>query len=381
MLQINSKNFKLGILGGGQLGRMFIQEAVNYNISVSILDANANAPCAELASNFVVGDVNNFDAVYAFGKQVNLLTIELENVNIEALEKLEGEGLAIFPQPAVLRMIKDKGLQKEFYRKNGIPTAEFFVVQNKSEILEYSNHFPFMQKLRMGGYDGKGVTKIASLNDFEAAFDAPSVLEKFVDFEKEIAIIVARNVEGEVKLYPAVEMEFNDKANLVEFLFAPAFISEEIELKAQSIAKLLIEKTGLVGVLAVEFFVCKNGDVLVNEIAPRPHNSGHHTIEANYTSQYEQHLRAILNLPLGSTKLMQPAVLINLLGEPGYDGNAAYQGLEEVLKEEGVFIHLYGKKITKPFRKMGHVTILNESLELAKAKAQLVKNTLKVIAD
>lgn len=379
MLKLNDKNFKLGILGGGQLGRMFIQEAINYNVSVSILDGDKNAPCAHLATEFYIGDLNDFQAVYDFGKKVNLLSIEIENVNVDALEKLESEGLAVFPQPAVLRMIKDKGLQKNFYRDHALPTADYFLAASRADILNYSAHFPFMQKLRKGGYDGKGVYKIKTEKDLENAFDAPCVLEKFIDFEKEIAVIGARNLSGEVKLYPVVEMEFNPQANLVEFLFSPANISSEIEKEAQAIATKIIEKTGIVGVLAVEFFVTKSGQVLVNEIAPRPHNSGHQTIEANYTSQYEQHLRAILDLPLGATGVIQASVMINILGEPGYEGDAHYQGLENVLREEGVFVHLYGKKTTKPFRKMGHVTILNPSLDKAKAKAQFVKNTLKVI--
>jgi 5-(carboxyamino)imidazole ribonucleotide synthase len=379
MLKLNDKNFKLGILGGGQLGRMFIQEAINYNVSVSILDGDKNAPCAHLASEFFEGDLNDFQAVYDFGKKVNLLSIEIENVNVDALEKLESEGLAVFPQPAVLRMIKDKGLQKNFYRDHALPTADYFLAENKADILTYSAHFPFMQKLRKGGYDGKGVYKIKTEKDLENAFDAPCVLEKFIDFDKEIAVIGARNASGEVKLYPVVEMEFNPQANLVEFLFSPANISPEVEKEAQAIGTKIIEKTGIVGVLAVEFFVTKSGQVLVNEIAPRPHNSGHQTIEANYTSQYEQHLRAILDLPLGATGIIQASVMINILGEPGYEGDAHYQGLENVLREEGVFVHLYGKKTTKPFRKMGHVTILNPSLDKAKAKAQFVKNTLKVI--
>ena len=381
MVSMFDKNFKLGVLGGGQLGRMLIQEAVNYNISVSILDADKNAPCAEIASEFFVGDLNNFEAVYQFGKTVNVLTIEIENVNIEALEKLESEGLQVFPQPSVLRMIKDKGLQKNFYREHNIPTTDYFLVEKKSEINQYKNHFPFMQKLRKGGYDGRGVTVLKNVDTLENAFDEPSVLEKFVDFEKEIAIIIARNAQGEIKHYPAVEMEFNPKVNLVEFLFSPANISVEIANKAAAIAHSIVEKIGIVGILAVEFFVTKNGDVLVNEIAPRPHNSGHHTIEANYTSQYEQLLRAILNLPLGSTKIIQPAVMLNLLGEQGFEGNANYKGMNDVLQMEGVFVHLYGKKITKPFRKMGHVTILAETLKEAKQKALIVKEKLKVISD
>ena len=381
MLKLNNKNFKLGLLGGGQLGRMFIQEAVNYDIAVSVLDGDSNASCAKLASEFIVGDLNDFETVYNFGKKVNLLSIEIENVNVEALEMLEKEGLTVFPQPSVLRMIKDKGLQKAFYRDNNIPTADFFLVENKEQIKNYASQFPFMQKLRKGGYDGRGVTKIGTEMDLEKAFDGPSVLEKLVDIEKEIAVIAVRNLSGEIKLYPAVEMEFNPIANLVEFLFSPAAISKEIETKAQAIAHQLVEKTGIVGLLAIEFFITKKGELLVNEIAPRPHNSGHQTIEANYTSQYEQHLRAILDLPLGSTKIIQPAVMINLLGELNYEGPAKYIGLEEVMKEEGVFVHLYGKKITKPFRKMGHVTIMNETMEAAKVKALFVKNTLKVIAD
>lgn len=381
MLKFSDKNFKLGILGGGQLGRMFIQEAINYNVSVSILDADRNAPCAELCSDFYVGDLNDFDAVYNFGKKVNMLTIEIENVNIEALEKLEAEGLQVYPQPSVLRMIKDKGLQKKFYKDNQVPTAAFFLVENKKELLQHKASFPLMQKLRKGGYDGRGVGKLRTEADIENAFDAPSMLEQFVDFEKEIAVIAARNISGEIRLFPAVEMEFNSDANLVEFLYAPAAVSKEIELEAQAIAQRIIEKTQLVGILAVEFFLTRTGELLVNEIAPRPHNSGHHTIEANYTSQYEQHLRAILNLPLGSPRLIKPAVMLNVLGEQGFEGSAFYEGLEEVLEEEGVYVHLYGKKITKPFRKMGHVTVINDSLEHAKRLAVKVKNTLKVKAN
>ncbi len=378
MLKFSDKDFKLGILGGGQLGRMFIQEAINYNISISSMDPDKNAPCAKIADEFFVGDLNDFKAVYEFGKKVNLLSIEIENVNVEALQKLENEGVTVFPQPAILALIKDKGLQKAFYRDNSIPTADYFLVDSKVQIGEHLHLFPFMQKLRKGGYDGKGVTKLMTEKDLAKAFDAPSVLEKFVDFEMEIAVMVARNSSGEVSIYPAVEMEFNQEANLVEFLYSPANITPNLEKEAQKLAKQVIEKLGLVGVLAVEFFVTKTGHLLVNEIAPRPHNSGHQTIEANYTSQYEQHLRAILNLPLGSTKMIQPSVLINLLGEPDYQGNAIYEGIEEVLKEEGVFVHLYGKSITKPFRKMGHVTITAESLEVAKSKALQIKKILKV---
>ncbi len=373
-------DFKLGILGGGQLGRMLIQQAINYNIHINSLDPDGNAPCKDIASNFTVGSLNDYDTVYAFGKQVNMLTIEIEHVNVEALEKLEKEGIPVFPQPSVLKMIQDKGLQKQFYTDNNIPTPEYYLIESKADIAKHANKFPFFQKLRKGGYDGKGVVKLSDSTKLNDAFDAPSVLEKLVDFKKEISVIVARNQQGEIKTFPSVECDFNPEANLVEFLFSPASHSVEVEEQAQQIAHSIAKKLGIVGILAVEMFVTKNDEVLVNEIAPRPHNSGHQTIEGNFTSQYEQHLRAILDLPLGNTEIILPSVMINLLGEKGYEGNAQYEGLEEVLKIKGAHIHLYGKKTTKPFRKMGHVTVVDEHIHLAKAKAILIKNTLKVIA-
>lgn len=378
MLSTNKLDVRLGILGGGQLGRMLIQEALNLNLSISVLDPDKDAPCSEITKDFTVGNLNDFDTVYQFGKRMNLLTIEIENVNVDALEKLEMEGLKVYPKPAVLRMIKDKGLQKLFYQENAIPTADFYLIENKAEINAYAQHLPFMQKLRLGGYDGRGVTAIRTPDDLVNAFDAPSVLEKFINFEKEIAVIVARNASGEVALFPAVEMYFNPQVNLVEYLFTPAKISEAIAEKAAVIAKKIVEQTEFVGLLAVEFFVNKTGEVLVNEIAPRPHNSGHQSIEANITSQYEQHLRAILDLPLGSTQLTQAAVMLNLLGEPGYTGEALYEGLEACLQIEGAYIHLYGKKISKPFRKMGHVTVVNSNLDSAIQGAKEIQQTLKV---
>jgi len=371
-------NFKLGILGGGQLGRMLIQEAANFNISISVLDSDKNAPCKELAAEFVIGDIRDFETVYQFGKTVDLLTIEIEHVNVDALERLENEGLLVYPQPKILRMIQDKGLQKKFYSDNNIPTAAYFLSENKTETLSHKADFPFMQKLRKGGYDGKGVMKLASETDIEKSFDAPSVLEKLID--KEISVIVARNKSGETKCFPPVEMEFNAEANLVEFLFSPASISEKIKTEANEIAIKIADKLGIVGILAIEMFITKKDELLVNEMAPRPHNSGHQTIEGNFTSQYAQHLRAILNLPLGDTKIILPSVMVNLLGEKNYEGNAKYEGLEEVLAMENSYVHLYGKKTTKPFRKMGHVTILAENIEKAKQKAKFVKEKLKVIA-
>lgn len=372
-------NLKLGILGGGQLGRMLLQKAADYNISNAVLDPDPNAPCKNICDEFIVGDFNDYKTVYEFGKKVDVLTIEIEHVNVEALEALEKEGVRVFPQSNIIKLVQDKGAQKIFYRTNGIPTAEFHLIENKKQLSEQKNFLPYVQKLRRGGYDGKGVQVMKSESDFEKGFDAPSVLEKFIPFEKEIAVIVARNESGEVKSFPVVEMEFNPEANLVEFLFSPATLSKEIELKAEDIAKKIATDSQIVGVVAVEMFVTTNGDVLVNEIAPRPHNSGHQTIEGNITSQYEQHLRAILNLPLGSTEINSPSVMVNLLGEKDHSGEAKYEGLEKALAMEGVYIHLYGKKNTKPFRKMGHVTIVAKAIEDAKKKAILIKEIIRVI--
>jgi 5-(carboxyamino)imidazole ribonucleotide synthase len=373
------KNFQLGMLGGGQLGRMFIQEAMNYDVHVHCLDPDKNAPCSNLASGFQQGNLIDFDAVYNFGKDKSLLTIEIENVNIEALEQLEKEGIPVFPQPKVLSIIKDKGIQKQFYADNNIPTAPFKLVKNAEEA-KLIAQAPFVQKLRTGGYDGKGVQVISSDADLNKMFDAPSVLENKIPFEKELSVIVVRNLKGETAVYPSVECEFNPEANLVEFLFSPANVSAEIENKAQELAILVAEKLGIVGILAVEMFLTNDGELLVNEVAPRPHNSGHQTIEGNETSQFEQHLRSVLNWPLGSTKITQPAVMINLLGEKSYEGSAIYEGLYEAIAMPGVHIHLYGKEKTKPFRKMGHVTITSHEIEKAKNNARKVQSILKVKA-
>lgn len=369
---------KIGILGGGQLGRMFWQEAINFDVEVHFLDSNPSGPCAKVSPNFVKGDILNYDDVYAFGKDKEIVTIEIEAVNVEALKKLESEGVKVFPQPHIIEMIQDKGLQKDFYRDNGIPTADYFLVNNKNEISNYVSEIPFMQKLRKGGYDGKGVTPIKTESDVEGGFDAPSVLEKFVDFDKEISVIVARNERGEIKSFPVVECEFNPEANLVEFLFSPADVSSEIEKEACEIAENIMAKLKMVGLLAVELFLTKDGKVLVNEIAPRPHNSGHQTIEGNLTSQYEQHLRSITNLPLGATDIIMPSVMINLLGAKGFEGSVYYENLDEVVEISGVNPHIYGKAETKPFRKMGHVTIIDKNLAEAKEKARFVKEKLIV---
>lgn len=374
------QQLNIGILGGGQLGRMLIQNAINLNLTISVLDPDKNAPCRHLVKKFTQGSLTDYETVYDFGKDKDLITIEIENVNIEALKALEKEGKKVYPQPHIIELIQDKGSQKMFYQRNDIPSPDFFLVENKSQINKYADYFPFFQKLRTGGYDGKGVTKLVNPHHLDKAFDAPSVLERFVDFDKELAVIVARSENGEIKCFPVVECEFNPEANLVEFLFSPANIKKSVEKEAIQLASTVAEKLGIVGLLAVELFLTKDGKVLVNEIAPRPHNSGHHTIEANVTSQFEQHLRAILNLPLGDTAIVRAGVMVNLLGDFGYEGNAVYQGMEDILKFSGVYVHLYGKATTKPFRKMGHATIVDNDILKAKQKARLVKNTLKVIA-
>ena len=375
-----STNIKIGVLGGGQLGRMLQQKALDFGLDLAFIDPDSNAPCKEISSRFFKGDFKDFETVYSFGKTRDILTIEIEHVNVEALKKLEDEGVKVFPQPSIIKTIQDKGLQKVFYKENNIPTSDFYLIEGKEEILAFEEEFPFMQKMRKGGYDGQGVTPIRSKEDLEKAFEVPSVLEKMVDFEKELSVIVSRNENGEVKSFPCVECEFNPEANLVEFLFSPATISNEIEEKAQKIARSVIEKLEMVGILAVELFLTKDGDVLVNEIAPRPHNSGHQTIEGNYESQYGQLLRCLLNLPLGNTAIKRPSVMVNLLGEKGYMGKAIYDGIEKALAHPGVNLHLYGKAQTKPFRKMGHATIVNDSLNEAKTIAKKVQEDLKIIA-
>ncbi|MFD1768470.1 5-(carboxyamino)imidazole ribonucleotide synthase [Sphingobacterium suaedae] len=371
---------QLGILGGGQLGRMLIQEAINYNVNVHILDPDKNAPCRKLCNRFECGSLSDFETVYNFGKELDMITIEIEKVNVDALEKLEEEGVVVYPQSRIIRLIQDKGLQKQFFKQNDIPTAAFQLMSTKDNLYETVIGLPYIQKLRRDGYDGKGVKKISTPDDIATAFTEPSLVEELVDFEKEIAVIVARNDRGDISTFPLVEMEFNPQANLVEFLISPSTLALEIQVQAEEIAKKIAGDLQIVGLLAVEMFLTRDGQILVNELAPRPHNSGHHTIEGNLTSQFAQHLRAIFNLPLGSTAARTHAVMINLLGEPKYEGLAKYDGVEEVLGREGVFVHLYGKKYTKPFRKMGHVCIVNEDREVAIKNARWVQETLKVKA-
>ncbi|MEI9919220.1 MAG: 5-(carboxyamino)imidazole ribonucleotide synthase [Bacteroidota bacterium] len=372
------QQFRLGVLGGGQLGRMLIQSGIDLNIEFNVLDPDANAPCSQI-SHFTCGKLTDFDTVMAFGEKCDLITIEIENVNIDALKELVKKGKKVFPQPEVIELIQDKRVQKQFYKEHGIPTAEFILTENRSDVLKYASAFvPSAHKLGKGGYDGQGVQIIRSTDDLHKAFDAPGVLEKLIDFEKEIAVIVSRNERGEVRVFPSVEMVFHPEANLVEYLLSPAQIDDALENRAAEIATSIIEKLKMVGILAVEMFLTKDHKLLVNEIAPRPHNSGHHTIEANATSQYQQHLRAILGLAPGNTEAILPAAMVNLLGEEGHTGVANYSGLEEVLAITGTHVHLYGKKMTKPFRKMGHVTIVDRDVDSLKKKIDFVKKTLKV---
>jgi 5-(carboxyamino)imidazole ribonucleotide synthase len=374
-----SMNKKIGLLGGGQLGRMLIQEAIDLDVEIHCLENDLDAPCAKIAHGFTKGSITDKQTVLDFGAAFDLISVEIENVSIEALYELEKLGKKVYPQPRVLELIRDKGVQKEFYKTHQIPTADFQLVTDASG-LQAPMEFPFVQKMRVGGYDGKGVKIIRTQSDWENRFTFPSVIEAMIPFEKELSVIVARNEAGEVKTFDAVECEFNSEANLVEFQFSPAAISKEIEAKAQEIAKHVISTLDMVGLLAVEFFLTKSGELLVNEIAPRPHNSGHHTIECCYTSQFAQHLRAILNLPLGDTGLIMPGAMLNVLGSPGSEGPAVYEGLEDVLSLPGVYVHLYGKSHTKPFRKMGHVTVLGKDLQEIKVKVEVVKNKVKCVS-
>ncbi len=375
---------KLGILGGGQLGKMVAIAAADWHWPLHILDESTDFPAAPYAPVFVEGSFKNYDDVYQFGKTVDVLTIEIEHVNTEALHQLEKEGLTIHPGPKQLDIIKDKGLQKTFYSEHNIPTAPFQLFADEKALLAAIEagelSFPFVQKSRTAGYDGRGVAVIRSEDDLDKIIPGACLAEDMIPFAKELAVIVARNKQGQITTFPLVEMEFNPQANLVELLLCPALVDTAIAEKADQIAKNVIKAFDLCGLLAVELFLTKEGDILVNEVAPRPHNSGHHTIESCYTSQFQQHLRSVLNLPLGSTRMKSPGVMLNLLGAEGYTGPAYYEGMAECLAIEGVNIHLYGKTMTKPFRKMGHITIVGDTIEDIRRKAQKVKSLIRVIS-
>jgi len=359
---------------------MFILEAINYNLAVHIMDADLGAPSAEICSTFTIGDLRDYDHVVAFGSDKDTVTVEIENVNVQALYTLEEKGVSVFPQPRVLEIIQDKGLQKQFYMDQGIPTSPFELLSEAPNLEELKNKIPFVTKLRKGGYDGRGVQIIRKEEDLNTLFDAPSILEDLVPFVKELSVIVARNAQGQTAVFPAVECEFNE-ANLVAYLFSPAEITEDLEAKARKIAIDVINALDMIGILAVELFLTESGEILVNEIAPRPHNSGHHTIECNVTSQFEQHLRAVLNLPLGSTEMVSAGAMLNLLGSEGYEGPAYYEGIETAMAYPGVHVHLYGKERTKANRKMGHITITGANLEEVRNTVAQIKGAVQVICD
>ncbi len=380
-----SSDFKLGILGGGQLGKMLLSETQRLDIYTLVLDASNEAPCKDICNQFTVGNLLDFDTVYNFGKQVDLLTIEIENVNIDALDKLASEGTAIFPKPKDLRIIQSKATQKQFYTQHKIPTAPYTVFNTKENLeAAYKNNeieFPFVWKTARFGYDGTGVKIVRTVEDLQKLPDATCISESLIPFKNELAVIVARNISGETKTYPVVEMEFHPEANQVEYVICPARIATPVAEKATETALKVANAFDFVGLLAVEMFQTKNDEILVNEVAPRPHNSGHYSIEASYTNQFEQHLRSILDLPLGNTDSKVAGIMVNLVGEEGFSGNVLYQNIEDILKIEGVTPHIYGKKQTRPFRKMGHVTIVNSDIDKAREIAQKVKEKIKVVSE
>lgn len=379
-----SSDFTLGILGGGQLGKMLLTETRKFDITTKVLDPSPDAPCRIACNTFVQGNLTDFNTVYNFGKDVEVLTIEIENVNVEALEKLQSEGVKVYPSPQTIKNIQNKATQKQFYATHGIPTAPFQVFQNteslKKAINEQQLTLPFVWKSARFGYDGNGVKIVRQLTDLNLLPNDQCIAESLVPFKKELAVIVARNAKGQVRTYPMVEMEFHPEANQVEYVLCPARIEEAVAQKARTIAIQVAQAFEVVGLLAVELFQTENDEILVNEVAPRPHNSGHYSIEAAYTNQFEQHLRAILNLPLGSTESKVAGVMVNLVGAEGYQGKVVYENIEQIMAMEGVTPHIYGKKETRPFRKMGHVTIVNPNINKARQIAEQVKNTIRVIA-
>jgi 5-(carboxyamino)imidazole ribonucleotide synthase len=380
-----SSNFKLGILGGGQLGKMLLYNTRKFDIHTAVLDASEEAPCKIACNTFRLGDLMDFNAVYNFGKQVDVLTIEIENVNVDALEVLEKENVKVFPSSKTLRTIQNKATQKLFYRDNKIPTSGFtrfaYLSEIEDAIANGGLEFPFVWKAAQFGYDGNGVKVVRELSDLEGLPMGECIAEDLIPFKNELAVIVARSASGETKTYPVVEMEFHPEANQVEYVICPARIPEAIAKKAQDVALKTSKAFNHVGLLAVEMFQTQDDNILVNEVAPRPHNSGHQTIEASYTSQFEQHIRAILDLPLGRTDSKVGGVMVNLVGAEGYTGNVIYKNIETIMKMDGVTPHIYGKKQTRPFRKMGHVTIVNEDLNEARRVAEQVKQSIKVISE
>lgn len=379
-----SSDFTLGILGGGQLGKMLLYETRKYDIRTCVLDPSNEAPCRIACNEFTQGNLMDYNAVYDFGKKVDVLTFEIEGVNIQALEQLEKEGVIVYPSSRNLKIIQNKGSQKKFYRENNIPTADFTIFSSvemlKKSVEEGRTSLPFVWKSTQFGYDGNGVKIVRNISDLASLPNTECIAETMIPFKNELAVIVARNPSGETKTYPVVEMEFHPEANQVEYVICPARIDAKVAQKAEKIALQVAQAFESVGLLAVEMFQTHDDEILVNEVAPRPHNSGHYSIEASYTNQFEQHLRAILNLPLGKTDSKTAGVMVNLVGEEGFSGDVMYQNIEKIMAMEGVTAHIYGKRQTRPFRKMGHITIIDNDIDKARAVAQKVKNTIRVIA-
>lgn len=376
-----SSNFKLGVLGGGQLGKMLLSETHKFDIHTCILDNSKDAPCAQICNEFYQGSLMDYNTVYQFGKKVDLLTIEIEHVNTDALFKLKEEGLKIYPQPEVLEIIQNKGKQKDFFVANNIPTSPHKCFTGLNQLKKESLKFPFVWKSTKFGYDGTGVKIIKDKTDLNSLADTECIIEELIPFKNELAVIVARNKNEELKTYPVVEMEFHPEANQVEYVICPARISDKVAKKAKDIALKVANSFKHIGLLTVELFQTNEDEILVNEVAPRTHNSGHYSIEASYTNQFEQHLRSILNLPLGNTSSKVAGIMVNLVGEEGFTGNVVYKNIEQILKIDGVTPHIYGKKQTRPFRKMGHVTIVNNDINEARKVAEKVKNTIRVISE
>lgn len=371
---------KAGILGGGQLGRMLLQAAANYPVETWVLEDDDNCPAAHLCHHFVRGDIRNFDDVYRFGKDLHALTIEIESVNVDALEKLESEGVKIYPKPSAIRTINNKITQKRFYTEHSIPTAEYIITDNRAALFDRTDFLPAVHKIGVGGYDGRGVQIIRTKDDIGKAFDVPAVLEKMIAIDKEIAQIIAVNDKGECALYPPVDMVFDNRLNLLDYQICPADLPQNILWKIEAISLRVVKELKTPGIFAVELFVTRQGEVFVNETAPRVHNSGHHTIEANYSSQFDMLWRVILGYPLGNTDLILPGAIVNLLGSEGCEGEAQYEGLDEVLQMDNVFVHIYGKTDTKAGRKMGHVTIISREKQDLVHKAHKIRNTLRVVS-
>ena len=369
---------KAGILGGGQLGRMLLQAAANYPVETFVMENDIECPSAHLCHHFTKGDITNFNDVYNFGKGLDVITIEIESVNEDALEKLQGEGVKIYPNPAALRIIKDKILQKQFYKDSEIPSSDFIITQTREQLDQLEYFLPAVHKLGKGGYDGKGVQIIQTKDDLKKGFDGPAVLEKMVTIKKEIAVMIAVNEKGEIAVYPAVDMVFDQKLNLLEYQVSPATLSEKTMWKVEAIALKVVKELKTAGIFAVELFIDTDDQVFVNETAPRVHNSGHHTIEANFSSQFDMLWRVMLGYPLGCTDHILPAAIVNLVGAEGFSGTAVYEGLEDILQLENVFVHIYGKKETRPGRKMGHVTILSKEKQELVHQANRIKHTLLV---